>query len=93
MDIVELKCKLKVILAMKEIKHAEFAKLANVSPSTLSTWIAGTNYPSLKTAYSIAKLLNVPVIDIWVDESNIPEVDLKRFMDIDKALDDYFKKG
>lgn len=87
----KLKCKLKVILAEKEMQHNEFAKLIGISPSTLSTWIAGTNYPSLKTAYGIAKVLNVSVIDIWNDESRATEDELVRMLDLDRAIDEYFK--
>ena len=65
---MKLKCRLKAILAFKEIKHGEFAKMVGVSATTASTWISGKSNPSLEKAYEIAEILGVEVTDIWRKE-------------------------
>lgn len=62
------KCRLKAILADKEIKHGDFAKTLDVNTSTLSTWISGKSRPSLDMAFKIADTLNVDINDLWVKE-------------------------
>jgi putative transcriptional regulator len=65
---VEIKCKLKVILADKEIKHGDFAKMLKVNPGTISSWIRGASFPDVKKAYEVATLLEVSITDIWIKE-------------------------
>lgn len=90
---VKLTNKLKVLLAIKNMQHNDFAKFMGKSANTVSNWINGRSNPTLEEAYWIAKYFGVPVTDVWMDEEPLPEVDMKRFLDLDKALDDYFKKG
>jgi DNA-binding XRE family transcriptional regulator len=89
---VVLKCRLKAILALKDIKHSDFAKTIKVNPGTISAWIAGKSNPSLEKAYEIAELLGVSVTEIWVDESRTMEEDLTKMLDLDGAINEYFKK-
>lgn len=62
------KCRLKAILADKEIKHGDFAKMIGVNTSTLSTWISGKSRPSLEMAFQIADILHVDINEVWVKE-------------------------
>lgn len=63
-----LKCRLKVILAEKEMLHKDFAHLVGVSKTTATMWISGKAKPDLDRAYEVADLLGVKVTDIWVKE-------------------------
>ncbi|CAM4399389.1 XRE family transcriptional regulator [Bacillus manliponensis] len=65
---MEFKCRLRVIFAEREIKQKEFAKNIDISQSTMSALVNGTNLPTFPTAYKIAKALNMYIEDIWIVE-------------------------
>lgn len=51
--------RLKDIRTKKELTQEEFAKLLNISPSSISLYESGSREPSLTTLINIAKILNV----------------------------------
>jgi DNA-binding XRE family transcriptional regulator len=62
---VALKSNLKVILAIKGMKHGEFAELMGVSLTTASGWITGRSRPTLEVAFEVARKLDVDITEIW----------------------------
>ncbi|MFS0590850.1 helix-turn-helix transcriptional regulator [Cytobacillus horneckiae] len=67
------KCKLKVILADKDIKHGEFANNIGIDKSTFSSIVNNKSLPSFDTLYDIVEELrridpNIKLWDIWVKE-------------------------
>ncbi|PGR00696.1 helix-turn-helix transcriptional regulator [Priestia megaterium] len=63
---MDFKCKLKVILAEREIKHGDFAKVVGVSPAGLSALVNNKSLPSFENAYRISESLNMDVREIWI---------------------------
>ncbi|WP_342025710.1 helix-turn-helix transcriptional regulator [Cytobacillus pseudoceanisediminis] len=63
---MEYKCKLKMILADKEIKHGDFAKKINMSAAGLSAIVNNRALPSFDSAYRICEVLNLHPRDIWI---------------------------
>lgn len=51
--------RLKEIRTKKELTQEEFAKLLNISPSSISLYESGSREPSLATLVNIAKILDV----------------------------------
>lgn len=58
-EIVLFNERLKDIRTKKELTQEEFAKLLNISPSSISLYESGSREPSLTTLINIAKILNV----------------------------------
>ncbi|PHF09326.1 helix-turn-helix transcriptional regulator [Bacillus wiedmannii] len=63
-----MKCKLKEILDERMIKQGALAKRANITPQQFSQIIHGKSEPSLRNAIKIAKILELHVEDIWIEE-------------------------
>ncbi|MED4240658.1 helix-turn-helix transcriptional regulator [Priestia megaterium] len=63
---MNFKCKLKVILAEKEIKHGDFAKVVGVSPAGLSALVNNKSLPSFESAYRISEALEMDIKEIWI---------------------------
>ncbi|MCA1027344.1 helix-turn-helix transcriptional regulator [Cytobacillus kochii] len=67
------KCKLKVILADKDIRHGEFADKVGIDKSTFSSIVNNKSLPKFETLYEIVEELrridpNLRLGDIWVKE-------------------------
>lgn len=62
---MKFKCRLKVILAEKEISHGEFAKKIGISASALSTIINNKSLPTFSVVYRICKELDMGIEEIW----------------------------
>jgi putative transcriptional regulator len=60
------KCRLKVILAEKEIPHGDFAKKVNLSSGALSNIINNKSLPAFETLYEICTRLERDFREIWV---------------------------
>jgi putative transcriptional regulator len=70
---MEIKCRLKILFAEREIKQTEFAKKAGIGSNTLSLLVKGHRLPSLEVAYKIAHELDLNVMEIWkIEEDNNP---------------------
>jgi DNA-binding XRE family transcriptional regulator len=65
---MNIKCRLRVIFAEREIKQTEFAKKVGISAGALSALVNGHSLPTLEVAYKIAELLDLPVEQVWVRE-------------------------
>jgi putative transcriptional regulator len=63
---MKFKCKLKVILAEREIKHGDFAKIVGVSPAGLSSLVNNKSLPSFESAYRISEALEMDIKEIWI---------------------------
>ncbi|MEK0285903.1 MULTISPECIES: helix-turn-helix transcriptional regulator [Bacillaceae] len=63
---MKYKCKLRVILAEKEIKHGDFAERIEVSKTTMSNLINGRTLPTFDIAYKISEKLNMDIREIWI---------------------------
>lgn len=63
---MEYKCRLKVILAEREIGHGVFADRIGISYSAFSNIVNGNSYPSFKVLYRIVEELDMDVREIWV---------------------------
>jgi putative transcriptional regulator len=60
------KCRLRVILAEKEMTHEELRKKVNVGRSTLSQIINNKTLPRFDVAYRIAEALDMRIEEVWV---------------------------
>jgi DNA-binding XRE family transcriptional regulator len=63
-----LKSKLKDILDDRGIKHSHIARKVNINVASMSQLINNRSAPTYKTAYYIAKELNMKMEDIWYFE-------------------------
>ena len=63
---MNFKCKLKVILAEREIKHGDFANIIGVSQAGLSALVNNKSLPSFESAYRISESLNMDIREIWI---------------------------
>lgn len=63
---MNIKSKLRVIFAEREIKQTEFCDRVGISRSALSQLATGKTLPTLEVAYKIAKELDLNVMEIWV---------------------------
>ncbi|MCM3771231.1 helix-turn-helix transcriptional regulator [Priestia aryabhattai] len=59
-------CKLEFILAEKEIKYEDFAKIVGVSPAGLSSLINNKSLPSFESAYQISEALEMDIKEIRI---------------------------
>lgn len=57
--------RLKEILDDRGVKYSHVAKKVGISSTTMSFLITNQSTPTYKTAYYIAKELNLPMEDIW----------------------------
>jgi putative transcriptional regulator len=62
---LEFKCRLKVILAEREISHGDFAKNIGISGAALSAIVNNRTLPSFETAYKIEDILGLNLKEIW----------------------------
>lgn len=62
---MKFKCKLKVILAEKEIKHGDFAKTIGVSTGGLSAIVNNKSLPTFQVVYRICEELDMQIHEIW----------------------------
>jgi putative transcriptional regulator len=65
---MKFKCRLRVILAEREMKHGDLADKAGVSRAQLSALINNRNLPTLPVAFNIAEVLELKIEDIWIKE-------------------------
>lgn len=65
---MKLKCRLRVILAERELKQGELAEKVGISATTLSALVNNRNLPTLPVAYQIAEALGMRIEDIWIKE-------------------------
>jgi DNA-binding XRE family transcriptional regulator len=62
---MEFRCKLKVILAERDIRHGEFAKEIGISPAAMSAIVNTHSLPSFPITYLICEKLDLPIHAIW----------------------------
>ena len=62
-----MKSRLKEILDERGIKYRFVAKKANIASSTMSALVKG-GLPTLPVAYRIARVLEMKLEDIWIEE-------------------------
>ncbi|EJR66517.1 hypothetical protein IIO_01133 [Bacillus cereus VD115] len=62
-----LKSHLKEILDNRGMKYSFVAKKANIASSTMSALVKG-GLPTLPVAYRIAKVLDMRLEDIWIED-------------------------
>ncbi|MDZ5609859.1 helix-turn-helix transcriptional regulator [Bacillus pseudomycoides] len=62
-----MKSELKNILDKKGIKYTHVAKRAGISNSAMTNLLKG-GLPSLPVAYRIARVLEMKLEDIWIEE-------------------------
>lgn len=72
------------------LKQKFLAEKTGTSTSTISAIYKG-QIPHLETALKIAKVMGKRVDEIWCLE--LPVDDLTKMLDLDGAIDSYFKKG
>lgn len=60
------KCRLKVILAEREIPLGVFSKKIGVRPGTLSQIANSRSLPSFEVTYEILEELNLRIDEVWV---------------------------
>ncbi|CAM4363832.1 transcriptional regulator [Bacillus manliponensis] len=64
-----MKSELKEILDKKGIKYTHVAKKAGISNSAMTNLIKG-GFPTLPVAYKIARVLEMKLEDIWIEENH-----------------------
>lgn len=64
---MKFKCRLKVILAEKEIKHGEFANKVEMSSAAFSLIVNNRALPSFESSFKISNELNMDIRDIWIE--------------------------
>lgn len=62
-----MKNRLKVIRAERSMTQADLAKETGISRTTLSEIENGTSNPSARTVLKLAKTLNLPMEEIFLD--------------------------
>ncbi|WP_085523835.1 helix-turn-helix domain-containing protein [Tuberibacillus sp. Marseille-P3662] len=60
------KCRLKVILAEKDMQQNDLLKKVDIGRGTLSQLVNNKTTPNFDTAYRIAETLDMKIEDIWV---------------------------
>jgi putative transcriptional regulator len=65
---MKLKCRLRVILAEKEIKHGDIAEKVGISQGTMSALVNNRQLPTLPVAFNIAEVLGLKIEDVWIKE-------------------------
>jgi putative transcriptional regulator len=63
---LEFKCRLKVILAEKDIKHGDFATRIGMSTSAFSLVVNNRGLPSFEFLYKICEELDMDPREIWI---------------------------
>jgi len=65
---MEFKCRLKVILAEREMKYGEFAQQIEISRSAMSGLMNNKTLPTFAVAYRISENLDMDIKDIWIKQ-------------------------
>jgi putative transcriptional regulator len=65
-EVMQFKCRLKVIFAERDIKQGEFAEKIGVSLGTLSAIVNNRSLPSFPVAYAICEELGMTINEIWI---------------------------
>jgi len=65
---MKFKCRLRVILAERDIKHQDFAEKIGVSKSTMSSLINSKQVPTFEVAYRIIEETGMRIEEIWMKE-------------------------
>jgi putative transcriptional regulator len=65
---MKFKCRLRVILAEKEMRQGELCEVAKVSRPALSSLVNNNSLPSFEVAYRIAEALDMRIEEIWRKE-------------------------
>jgi putative transcriptional regulator len=63
-----LYCRLKVILAERNLKQKELSEMTGIGKSHMSQIVNGQIIPTLDVAFKIAAVLGLTVHDIWEPE-------------------------
>ncbi|MBU9711038.1 helix-turn-helix domain-containing protein [Evansella tamaricis] len=66
MSVRGYKCRLRVILAEKDIRHGVFAEKVGIGSSTLSAIINSKRLPSFEYTYAILAELEMKIDEVWV---------------------------
>jgi putative transcriptional regulator len=66
---MKYKCRLRVILAEREIQHGVFAKKIEMSESAFSAIVNGHSLPKFDTLYKISDELDMDFREIWIVKS------------------------
>ena len=70
------------IIKEKGLKKGHIAKEIRVSIPTLQRYIEGTNYPNVKIAHKLSKILNYSIEDIFFTNNTIIVVNNKSSSDV-----------
>lgn len=62
---MEIRCRLKVIFAERDIRQKDFAQLVGMGNNTLSQLVNNKTLPTLPIAYRISEALDLSVEEIW----------------------------
>ncbi len=62
--------RLKEILEKKQLSQSSFAVMIGKSVVSVNNWCQNKNEPSLKTLAEIAKVLNIKISDLIIEENN-----------------------
>lgn len=65
---MKFKCRLRVILAERGLKHGYIADRVGISKATLSALVNDRTLPTFEVAYKIAEVLEMKIEDIWIIE-------------------------
>lgn len=65
---MKIESRLRIILAVKDIRQKQLAAKLKISQNTLSSLVNNHSLPSLEMAYKIADELEMSVEQIWIKE-------------------------
>ncbi|WP_409297779.1 helix-turn-helix transcriptional regulator [Peribacillus sp. SCS-26] len=60
------KCRLKVMLAERDLQHGDFANRLGISRAAMSSLVNNRTLPSFSVAYRISEELQTDIRDIWI---------------------------
>ena len=80
---------LRIREAMKDmnISQQELADKSKIGKSSISHYVNGSNEPNNKSAYALAKVLNVN--PVWLMGLDVPKYENSELSDYDKAIELY----
>lgn len=67
---MNFKCRLKVILAERDMRQEDLRRQVGISRGTLSQLVNGKTLPNFETAYTIAEALDLKIEEIWIKKSS-----------------------
>lgn len=63
--VVEMKPRIKEIIADRGYKHIYVANKVGVSSQQMSNWISGNSYPRIEKLFALAKVLDCKIEDLY----------------------------